>query len=216
MTMALIKPKRQTTGQTPQQTVAPACMTSDLLGHDDPAECRAALRAIASLATDEAELRIPVLAARLVLEENEATLELLLTTLVRIGTPAAVAAVLPLMRLEDARLRNAAIEALRQMPPASVAPEIPALLQDGDPDIRIFTVQLIGRVEHPDRARWLNGILRDEPEKNVCLAAVEALAERYTREADEALQALPARFHDDPFVEFSVVSVRALHRFGEG
>lgn len=64
------------------------------------------------------------------------------TSLARIGTAEVVQGLLPLLRSEDAGLRNGAIEVMAGLPDA-VAPFIDALLSDDDGDVRIFTVNLL-------------------------------------------------------------------------
>lgn len=128
--------------------------------------------------------------------------EAVFTTLGALASSEAVAALLPLLRSEDPQLRNGAIEALIEMPQA-VGPKIVALLEDPDPDVRIFTVNLLGDLKHPDLNDWLIRVLRHEEQVNVVAAAIEVVAEVGTPEAVPALQAAVQRFHQDPFLAFA-------------
>lgn len=128
--------------------------------------------------------------------------EAVFTTLGALANSEAVAALLPLLRTEDAQLRNGAIEALIEMPQA-VGPKIVALLEDPDPDVRIFTVNLLGDLRHPDLNAWLIRVLRHEEQVNVVAAAIEVVAEVGTSDAVPALQAAVQRFPQDPFLAFA-------------
>lgn len=127
----------------------------------------------------------------------------LFTSLERIASPAAAAALLPLLRSEDAALRTGAIEVLATMP-AAVAPRIEALLTDADPDVRIFTVNLLGDLPHERVPSWLLQVLQHEAEVNVVAAAIEVLAEVGQPVHLPALRQARARFPDDEFVAFAV------------
>lgn len=124
------------------------------------------------------------------------------TSLSRIGNEAAVNALLPLLRAEDAELRNGAIEALASLPRV-VGPRIAALLDDNDPDVRIFTVNLLGELRHEQVRPWLLHVLQHDAEVNVVAAAIEVLAEVGTPADGPALKAASHRFPDDPFIEFA-------------
>ena len=128
--------------------------------------------------------------------------EAIYTTLGALASSDAVAALLPLLRSEDAQQRNGAIEALTKMPQA-VGPRILALLEDPDPDVRIFTVNLLGDLKHPDLNTWLIRVLSHDEQVNVVAAAVEVVAEVGTHDAVPALQAAVRRFPQDPFLSFA-------------
>lgn len=126
---------------------------------------------------------------------------------------AVVCGLLPCLRSEDAALRNGVIEALQRMPDALV-PHIRPLLEDEDSDVRIFAVNVLGALAHPQAPRWLEAVLRCDPHVNVCAAAVEGLAELGDAASVPALGALPARFPAEPFIAFAVQA--ALARIGAG
>jgi len=110
--------------------------------------------------------------------------------------------VLPLLRSEDANLRNSTIELLSALPDA-VGPRIDELLRDADPDVRIFTVNLLGELKHPDVGRWLAQVLKLDAHINVVAASLEVLAEVGTPEALPALKLARQRFADDAFIGFA-------------
>jgi HEAT repeat protein len=137
------------------------------------------------------------------LRETDASVrEAVFTTLAAQASEAAAGALLPLLRSEDAVLRNGAIEALGGMPQA-VAPRIAALLHDADPDVRIFTVNLLGELRHPQVPAWLLQVLRHEAQVNVVAAAIEVLAEVGDASHAEAVRGAVQRFANDPFIAFA-------------
>ena len=166
-------------------------------------DASAALRAEAAVALAGWPEAADVLATRLLDETDERVRQALFTALARRGDEAAAKALLPLLRSEDARLRNGAIEALASMPQA-VAPQITALLHDGDADVRIFTVNLLGELRHPQVVHWLLQVVADDASINAVAAAIEVLAEAGAPEHLPALRAARQRFAGDAFIGFAV------------
>jgi HEAT repeat protein len=74
---------------------------------------------------------------------------------------------------EDALVRNAAMEMLREMGTGALS-SLLSLLQDEDSDIRIFSANVLGDLEEPAALDALGRTLRD-PDENVRTAAVEAI-----------------------------------------
>ncbi|GCL61994.1 HEAT repeat domain-containing protein [Pseudaquabacterium pictum] len=143
------------------------------------------------------------LGEQLLTETDASVRESMLTSLTSQASEAAAGALLPLLRSEDAQLRNGAIEALAGMPQAA-GPRIAGLLRDADVDVRIFTVNLLGELRHPQVLPWLLQVLARDPEVNVVAAAVEVLAEVGSPEHGDALRAARARFAGDDFIGFAV------------
>ncbi|PWC90345.1 armadillo helical protein [Azospirillum sp. TSH100] len=154
------------------------------------------------------------LARRLQAEGDAGVRESILTALARIATSDAAAALVPFLDREDAALRNAALESLQQMPAEVAAPALLPLLDHGDADLRIFAVQGLGSLLHASRADWLARVMERDADVNVCLAAVEALAEAGSPEALSSLETLARRFPEDAFVAFAVDTARSSFRGG--
>ncbi|NYG32982.1 HEAT repeat domain-containing protein [Sphaerotilus montanus] len=176
---------------------------------------------IAQLRSPEIELRrwaardlaahpdtVRALGEQLLQEQDSSVREALFTSLGTMATPDSVSALLPLLRRDDAQLRNRAIEALAGMPRA-VAPRITALLGDTDVDVRIFTVNLLGELRHEQVPQWLLMVLANEQEVNVVAAAIDVLAEVGQPEHVAALRATRQRFAQDPFIGFTADMVIA-------
>ncbi len=135
-------------------------------------------------------------------ETQESVREAIFTALIRIGTNDAAAGLLPLLESEDPGLRNGAIEALKTMPDA-VAKHIDEIFS-GSADVRIFGVEILAALAHPQSAQWLLRIIAEDRELNVCAGAVDALAECGDASAVAPLRRLLERFPNEPFLEFSV------------
>lgn len=140
--------------------------------------------------------------ARLPAEPDASVRAVLFSTAAALGGPVVVQAMAGLLRSEEPAMRNGAIEVLASLPDA-VGPHIDRLLLDADSDVRIFTVNLLGELRHPQVQHWLAQVLRGDAEVNVVGAALEVMAEVGGPEALPALREAQRRFADDPFIAFS-------------
>jgi HEAT repeat protein len=144
-----------------------------------------------------------LLAEALKTEADLRVREAIFTSLVRIGSPQCVDAVIPCLREDDAAFRTGALDALRAMIGA-VRPVLPALLADPDADIRLLACDLARELPAADATDLLCDVLSHETEANVCAAAVDVLADVGGPEALPVLQATAARFGDVTFLNFAV------------
>lgn len=156
----------------------------------------------------------PAAAARLgsalTAETDGRVREAIFTSLVQIGGAAAVTAVLPHLKSDDAALRGGALDALKAMPSAA-RDRLPALLADPDADVRILACELARVVADQQAVALLARLIDAEPQVNVCAGAVDVLAEIGTAEILDRLAACGARFADQPFLEFAVkVAMRRI------
>lgn len=142
------------------------------------------------------------LIAQLQCESDSEVQEAIVTSLTRIGTDAAVSALVDLLRGEQVMLRNRAIEALAGLTDQITA-KLEHLLHDPDPDVRIFCVNLMGELHHPRIQSWLNEILAHDTHINVIGAALEVIAEVGGNETLAAVNAAAKRFEHDAFIQFS-------------
>jgi HEAT repeat protein len=149
---------------------------------------------------------------RLKVEPAQSVREVILTSLTRLGDPDAVAGMVDCLRSEDAALRNEVVEAMKQMPD-EVAPIMLGLLADSDPDVRIFTVNVLESLCHPEVEGWLIDVIAHDPHVNVCATAVDLLGEVGSQAALEPLAQLKARFSDEPYIQFA--ADLALRRINE-
>ena len=142
------------------------------------------------------------LVKRLSTEDDISVREVILTTLTFLGDEAAVAGLVECLRSENASLRNEAIEAMKQLP-NEVAIIIRGLLLDKDADVRIFAVNILETLRHPDVESWLITVIEKDPLLNVCATAVDLLGEVGTMAASESLERLNLRFPEEPYIQFA-------------
>lgn len=153
-----------------------------------------------------------VLVTRLKCEADRSVREVILTTLTRLGDAQAVVGLVDCLRSEDAALRNEAIEAMKQLPD-DVAPIMHGLLTDADPDVRIFSVNVLESLRHPQVESWLIEVIQNEPHVNVCATAVDLLSELASEAALAPLRALKLRFADEPYLQFAVdLAIQRIHK----
>lgn len=149
---------------------------------------------------------------RLQREEDVSVREVILTTLTTLGDEVAVAGLVDCLKSENVALRNEAIEAMKQLP-AKVAPIMQELLRDENPDVRIFAVNILESLRHPDVESWLLSVIESDPQLNVCATAVDLLGEVGSSVAREPLRHLKARYADEPYIQFA--ADLALKRIGD-
>ncbi|CAK0767476.1 HEAT repeat domain-containing protein [Gammaproteobacteria bacterium] len=150
------------------------------------------------------------LCAQLEQETQAPVREALFTSLIHIGNPTVVKGLLPLLRSDDAALRNGVINALQHFPEA-ISPYMEAMLRDTDSDYRIFAINVLTNLRHPKTPQWLREVIENDKHINVCATAVDLLTEVGGLETLPALEALPARFNQDPFLRFATeVAIRRI------
>jgi HEAT repeat protein len=142
------------------------------------------------------------LVSRLKREENTAVREAILNSLLRLHDPSIAAGLAECLRSEDAALRNDVIEAFKQLDD-DVAPILHSLLDDPDPDVRIFVVNILNSERHPDVEQWLIEVIEHDEHVNVCATAVDLLCEVGTEAAIDPLLHLKARFAHDAYIQFA-------------
>ncbi|MGV7030687.1 HEAT repeat domain-containing protein [Methylobacterium symbioticum] len=181
---------------------------------DAPSDPRAALGAASAAARREAARRlasdpgaVDALAAQLAREADNSVREAILAAIGRIGTPAAAHHLLGLLGSEDVWLRNAAIETLQVMD-AAVLGALEDGLDDPDSDRRIFAVNVLASLHHPEAAALALRALARDPHVNVCAAALDVLAEIGTPEMIPEIEAVAARFPDEPFLRFAASAAK--------
>jgi HEAT repeat protein len=136
-------------------------------------------------------------------ELDSSVREIILTTLTQLGDEQAVAGLVNCLHSEDVALRNEAIEAMKLLPD-EVAPIMSKLLQDPDPDVRIFAVNVLESLRHENVEEWLKDVIDQDCHVNVCATAVDLLGEVGTSYSSESLENLKARFPDEPYISFAV------------
>jgi len=145
------------------------------------------------------------LLAQLADEENYPVRQAIVSSLAAIGGSSVVEGVLGYLRSDDASLRNDVIDLLKDQPDA-IAPHMPSLLADPDPDVRIFAVNILESLKHPKVVDWLIAVIETDRHINVCATAVDLIGEVGDARARVPLARLEERFADEPFITFAVAS----------
>ncbi len=153
-----------------------------------------------------------VLVDHLHLEKDPSVRDVIFTTLTHLGNEIAVLGLVPCLRSEDVALRNEAIEAMKRLPD-EVAPIIRILLADPVSDVRIFAVNILESLRHPQVEEWLIGVIDRDPHLNVCRLALDLLGEVGTKSSIATLCRLKERFPDEPYIQFA--TDLALQRIGK-
>jgi HEAT repeat protein len=135
-------------------------------------------------------------------ERDLSVREALFTSLSAMDDEGAVKVLLPLLRSDEAALRNGAIEALAAMP-QRVAPWVDRLLSDPDADVRLMTVNLLGELRHPQVGHWLTQVLDQDAHVNVVAGAIEVMTEVGDSQHRDVLLRARERFAQDPFIGFA-------------
>lgn len=117
------------------------------------------------------------------------------------------------LRSANPAVRSTAVARLQEAPDA-LASVAPALLREDDPSVRIMTLTALASTTHPDLESWVIRVLDEDPDVNVCAAAVDLLGEIGTSAARPSLDALPTRFAGQPYIRFAVRV--ALERLTDG
>ncbi len=174
------------------------------LRSSDPEVRRRTARVLGQLGEDQA---IPPL-LDLLADQEQAVAEDAARALAQIRGREVAARLVPLLSVEQVRLRNRAMELLRRL--GTDAPDlILDILEESDPDLRIFAADILGHIQGPGVGKALVRAL-DDPDPNVRTAAAMSLGRRRD---GSAVRALVSHLDDDPWVAFTVT--QALAQIGD-
>lgn len=130
------------------------------------------------------------------------------SSLRKIGGKETVQAVIPLLRSDDAPVRNLAMDILREVGNQDMSSLI-GLMQDEDADIRIFISDILGSTGNILSIEPLGEALLKDPEVNVRYQAAVSLGEL---RMPEAATYLNKALNDEEWVQYSVIE--ALTKIG--
>ena len=169
----------------------------DGLKNNDPAGLREAAFSAGDIQLKDA---VPLL-VKLLISENLGVQEAAEYALRRIRGPEVVNALIPLLRSDEAPIRNISMDILREIGKDSIKP-LKNLLLDDDPDLRIFIADILGSTANIEAMTALSEALLRDPEVNVRYQAAMSLGNLGFPEAATALnQAL----NDEEWVQFSII-----------
>ena len=146
---------------------------------------------------------VPDLVASLVIEEVSAVREAIFSSLRRIGDARVVNSLVPLLRSDDAEIRNGVIDVLKTLP-ERVEGHIDGLLTDPDSDIRIFAIDILQDLAHPMTPTWLEDVIRRDTHINVVASAVDRLAEVGDEGCFDTLESARNRFPGSAYMDFAI------------
>lgn len=168
-----------------------------LLEHSDPES----LREGAQLAGDEKMAEaIPAL-VRNMSSTNIGVQEAVDHSLRKIGGPAVVQAVIPMLRSENVPVRNLAMDLLRELGRSDLA-AVEKLLHDEDADIRIFAADILGSMRSARVVAPLCTALLQDPEVNVRYQAAVSLG---ILAFPESARCLNTSLGDEEWVQFAAI-----------
>lgn len=119
----------------------------------------------------------------------------------KIGGVGVATAVIPLLRSEDAPVRNIAMDLLREVGATDIDALV-QLLHDPDPDMRIFASDILGSTQSVLAVAPLRAALLRDPEVNVRYQAAVSLG---SLAFPEAASSLNKALEDEEWVQFSVI-----------
>lgn len=166
------------------------------VGKDD--ERRMAARALAEYPVATADL-LNALAK----ESNIRVKGAILVSLQAIGGDKVLEGLLPFLRSENAALRNGVIEIMQGMP-NEVSTYIEDLLHDHDSDVRIFAIDILQTLTHPDSPKWLIDVIARDQHVNVVATAIDRITEIGTPDMLAVIKSVAQRFPEEPYIEFLV------------
>jgi HEAT repeat protein len=182
----------------------------EALSADTAADARRALARASSGDPDA----VPNLVAQLATEAEPRVREAIFASLVATGGTLTAHLIAPLMRCNDANLRGAVTEALKQLAEDAV-PALDILLADPDPDVRLLAIEVTRAWPVALAVPRLKHVFMKDPHVNVCCAAVDVATEVGNGELIVAMVWLRARFPDEPFLGFAIdVACSRIHSAG--
>ena len=114
-----------------------------------------------------------------------------------------IEAIMELLKLDNAYIRNLGISILRDFGSAIKYYIVKFLIGD-DRDLRIFAINVLGDVDFAESRDMLVELLEGEEDINVAMTAVDYMAEIGEEEDIPLLESLKDRFGNDVYAEFAV------------
>lgn len=135
------------------------------------------------------------LVRRLQHEASPAVRKAILLALSHLADPSTLPGLVECLRGSDA-LRHQVIDAIRALPDEA-GPLLCGLLNDPDPDVRIFAIGVLESLRHPNIEAWLIDVISRDPHAPVCAAALDLLGAIGSPASHPALARVKDRFPRD-------------------
>lgn len=174
------------------------------LNHDDPTQRRWAARDLQTYG----DLAIEPLCKRLEKEKDNAVQDAILDALLTLDQELVINFLLPFLSSEDAGLRNKVIDILQQMP--IIEKYISSLLNNKNPDIRIFAINILQALPNYNIGEILLKIALKDDNINVVATALDALVEIATPDMKDKLEKIKLKFKDREYICFVVDTILDL------
>jgi HEAT repeat protein len=113
-----------------------------------------------------------------------------------------VAKVFTFLESESPLLRNQAIELLQRVP-TLLEPHVETLLGHDNPDVRIFTVDILGQLPHEHVPEWVVHVLENDKHINVLGAAVDRATQLSDPRLLAPLKKVRSAFKDEAYLTFA-------------
>jgi hypothetical protein len=88
--------------------------------------------------------------------------------------------------------------------PNEVSTYIEDLLHDHDSDVRIFAIDILQTLTHPDSPKWLIDVIARDQHVNVVATAIDRITEIGTPDMLAVIKSVAQRFPEEPYIEFLV------------
>jgi HEAT repeat protein len=151
---------------------------------------------------------LAALARQLVIEFDPGVREAVLLALVRLGGGDVADMLARLVCLEDANLRNGALDALKRLGDVAM-PAVDRLLADADADVRLLSIEVLRDWPAAAAAPRLCAILERETRVNVVGVALDVAVVAGDVSLLPALAAVKVRLADEPFIGFAAAAAEA-------
>lgn len=76
------------------------------------------------------------------------------------------------------------------------------MLEDPDPDVRIFAINVMDSIDLPEIEEWLLNLIDREQNVNVCAVALEVLCNIGTDKSRGSIERLKEKFKDEPYIQY--------------
>lgn len=151
---------------------------------------------------------VELLSERIKFEKNLGVLEAIFNSMQHIGNEAVVLAMMKLLESKEAVMRNSAIEVLQALP-EQTGKHITELLKHKNSDVRIFAIDILRVLAHPNTPNWLQEVLRNDNHVNVVGSAVDLIGEIGTADMADDLEIARSKFTEYKFIHFAIDAAKS-------
>ncbi|SHM56574.1 HEAT repeat-containing protein [Caldanaerovirga acetigignens] len=163
------------------------------------------IQAALDLGSIKAKEAVDVLVEQLLVEEDEAVREAIVTSLIKIGDEYVANRAAELLECEDAYVRNAGVEILSIIGGPAIE-ILRKMINHPDRDVRILAVNALGESHIRETNRYLRRVIMEDNDENVMASAIEYLSELGFEKEDKEVVMRAAKRFSSPFFQYVVKS----------